>query len=166
MITCPPKQYDQASKSPRVTRRLRQWSILHVHCAALPRNLVNVAVALAVVLGSRSVEMWTTQSLSIHGPRVCRLAKVSCGQAEFCGVHIDCYHLTEACCFVNHHIRHSDCLSAVTGEAMDMVSPSPPGALSPSTATIITRVVTTPSATTRTLIWLFECERVSPVGII
>ena len=44
--------------------------------AALSRNPVDVAVALAVVLGSRTAEMPGTQSLVIHGPRASKLVKV------------------------------------------------------------------------------------------
>ena len=43
-----------------------------------PRNLVNIAVVLGVVLGSRTVEILAIQSLIIHGLRASMLAKV-CG---------------------------------------------------------------------------------------
>ena len=37
---------------------------------------------LLVVLGSRTVEMLVTQSLTIHGRRASRLANVSCDETE------------------------------------------------------------------------------------
>ena len=58
-----------------------------VPSAALPRNLVNAAVALPAVLGLRSVEMMTTRSSIIPGSRASKLAKVGCWEAEICGVH-------------------------------------------------------------------------------
>ena len=57
-----------SQKSPRRVR-------LYVPSAVLSRNLPNVAVALAVVLGSRSVEIPVTQSSIIHGPRASKLAQ-------------------------------------------------------------------------------------------
>ena len=54
----------------------------HAQSAVLSRNLVDVAVALAAVLGSRTAEMLVTQRLIIHGPRASRLAKV--GSEELC----------------------------------------------------------------------------------
>ena len=42
----------------------------------LSRNLVNVAVVLVVVLGSRNAGISRTLSSIIHGPTVYRLAKV------------------------------------------------------------------------------------------
>ena len=60
-----------------------------VPSAALPRNLVNAAVALPVVLGLRSVEMMTTGSSIIHGSRASKLAKVGCGEDMFsCDIHL------------------------------------------------------------------------------
>ena len=54
----------------------------------LPRNLANVAVALVVGLGSRTVAMLAIPSLIIHGPRAFRLAKVGSEETEFCAM--DC----------------------------------------------------------------------------
>ena len=51
---------------------------------ARSRNPVNQIVALAVVLGSRTVEMSVTQSLTIHGLRASRPAKVSQRKTKFC----------------------------------------------------------------------------------
>ena len=52
--------------------------------AEIPRNLVNAAVALMAVLGSRTVEMPVMHILITHGPRASRLAKVSCREAHLC----------------------------------------------------------------------------------
>ena len=49
---------------------------------ALPTRLADAAVALAVVLGSRTAEMLATRSLIIHGSRAFRLAKVGCREAD------------------------------------------------------------------------------------
>ena len=55
------------------------WSVV------LARNPANAAVVLAVVLGSRTVEMikMVTQMLIIHGLRASWLAKVCCGEDDF-----------------------------------------------------------------------------------
>lgn len=49
---------------------------MHVQSAAALKNLAYAAVVPVVALGSRHVEMPATQSLSIHGLTVSRLAKV------------------------------------------------------------------------------------------
>ena len=47
-----------------------------VSSVAPAANPVNTAVVLVVVLGSRTVEMLVTQSLTIHGPRASGLVQV------------------------------------------------------------------------------------------
>ena len=81
------KQYDQAMLCVG----------LHAPSAAWPRNPVLVAVALLVVLGSRTVEMPATQSLTTHGLRGCRLANVGCGGRSLRVFVIHCgqYHVTD-----------------------------------------------------------------------
>ena len=62
----------------------RRWVYLPVATGvpsvALPRNLANSVVALAAVLGSRSVEMPVTQSLVIRGSRASEPAKANSRQ--------------------------------------------------------------------------------------
>ena len=71
-----PNQYDQAPRHLRLPCRHRKRPLTNALSAALPRNPVDVAVALEVVLGSRIVEMLGTHCLTIHGSRASRLAKV------------------------------------------------------------------------------------------
>ena len=52
--------------------------------AAQPTNPVNAAVALAVVLGSRTAEMLAMHSSITRGPRAYRLANVGCRESDFC----------------------------------------------------------------------------------
>ena len=51
---------------------------------AVQKYLANTVVARVVALGSRTVEMSGTLVLIIPGPKVSRLATVSCGEAGFC----------------------------------------------------------------------------------
>ena len=65
----------QCDQAPSLSLTWR-YPVTYASSVALPRNLVNVAVVLGVVLGSRTVEMSATQSLITHGPRASRLATV------------------------------------------------------------------------------------------
>ena len=56
---------------------------MDVPSAAISRNPANSAVALAVVLGTRTVEMRATQSLDILGHRVFTRVKVRYRDYEF-----------------------------------------------------------------------------------
>ena len=76
-------QYDQA---PRLQCRRQKCLVSYALNAALSRNLVDVAVALAAVLGPRTAEMSGTRSLTIHGPKALMPAKVVSGENECCGV--------------------------------------------------------------------------------
>ena len=49
---------------------------------ALSRNLVNAAVVLAAVLGSRTAEMSVTRRLITHGSKASRLVKVRCWEPD------------------------------------------------------------------------------------
>ena len=71
-----------SQKRPRRRVYLRQANTV-ASSAVRPRKLASTAVALEVVLGSRTVEMLGTHSSSIHGPRVSSLAKVGCRQGGF-----------------------------------------------------------------------------------
>ena len=71
-----PNQCGQPPRRLRVTYRRCQVLLLHAPSAVLQRNLVHVAVAPAVVLGSRTVGMLMTHSLIIRGPTVLKLAQV------------------------------------------------------------------------------------------
>ena len=75
-LTRAKNQCDQVLRRLRLACRLQQWSAVHVLSAELQKNPANPAVALAVVLGSTTVEMPATHSLITHGPRASRLAKV------------------------------------------------------------------------------------------
>ena len=63
-----------------------QFSMPQVRC--WQNNLVHVAAALAVVLGSRNVEISATRSSIIHGLKASRLAKVRFGTC-IAGVSLD-----------------------------------------------------------------------------
>ena len=82
-LTLAPKQCDQAPRRLRLVCRRQKPSVPHAPSAAPPRNLSNSAVALAVALGSRTVEMAATHSSIIPGPRAFRLAQVGCGHTAF-----------------------------------------------------------------------------------
>ena len=62
-----------ATSKHRQTRRLSASP--HAPDAAPSRNLVKTVVAVAAVLGSKTVEVLVTQNFSTHGMRVSRLAK-------------------------------------------------------------------------------------------
>ena len=84
---------DQARQDPCLRCKRQQWSVPYVPNAELTRNLVNSAVALTVVLGSKSVEMFAIKSSSIRGLRAFRLAKVGGGGA--CDMHSAVKYLIE-----------------------------------------------------------------------
>ena len=60
--------------------------VTRVQSVALQRNPANAVVVLAVVLGSRDVEILATNMLTIRGQRASRLAQVRCEEAELCVV--------------------------------------------------------------------------------
>ena len=76
-------QYHQTPRLLPLSCRYQKWSIPHVPSAALAKDLANIVVALAAVLGSRSAELPATHNLIILGPRVSRLVKVGGGESEF-----------------------------------------------------------------------------------
>ena len=80
-------QYVQAPQRLHLPYQRQQRLILYAPSAVTPRNLANAVVALAVVHGSRTVELPAIKMLIIHGLRASRLVKVSCGDAEYCVVH-------------------------------------------------------------------------------
>ena len=61
-------------KSPRQGVYPRQKAVCALN--AVPPRPAKAAVALAEALGSRTVEMSAIESLTTHGPRASRLAKV------------------------------------------------------------------------------------------
>ena len=94
-----------------------------VPSAALPRNLVNAAVALPAVLGLRSVEMMTTRSSIIPGSRASKLAKVGCGEDTF-------GHAVRLCCRCLSCIHQYHCVSyhanaLISAEVPSQTTPSP-----------------------------------------
>ena len=68
---------------------LRYVAAICVQFVVLAGNPVNLAAALVGVLGLRTAEIPATTSSIIHGLRASRLAKVTCGETDFCNMHYD-----------------------------------------------------------------------------
>ena len=79
ILNCVLKKYNRGLQRLRLSLRHQQCSVPHAKSAALPIKPVSAAVALAVVLGSRTAEMSVIHGLTTRGRRASRLAEVSCG---------------------------------------------------------------------------------------
>ena len=76
-------QCDRVSQRVQLTCRRYPWPALRAPSALVPRNLADIVVVLAAVLGSRTAEMSATQTLIIHGSRASKLAHVSSADTGF-----------------------------------------------------------------------------------